>query len=342
LKELYKILELSVEVLKDTESYVYLAAIHTIVAVADANPSRIVPIIGIAVATGELEMDCIDHIKLCLAQRSKMTEALIFIIRRSGAFYEHLPFLMRLLVVGLRSDSMHQLISAEEARDIQETTQNYFVTDLELSPLEDESEHHHSRKDYWNELDIRVRTGGPLFETEEGEVVRSAMVMVVSELLVVLSPSVTARYSAHLVDCCIDMLRLEASRPVRRAGAALSRELYGALVREQIDLMEAISSSKPFDVRLSRSMVEGRETVLHSVLQGIVSQGDGSLEDPATMARCREALQLREDASEGGILLAGKISLESQQQCEEHPIARLLKDNQLKTCPPMYFGIKEL
>jgi Required for nuclear transport of RNA pol II C-terminus 1 len=341
LEELFEILRLCMEALKDSESYVFLAAIHTIVAVAEAIPSRMVPMIGIAVATGELDLDSNDKIQLCLEQRSKLTEALSFVIRRSSTFHEQLPFLMRLLVVGLRPDVVHQPISVEETRCIRETTHNYFVTDPESSGIDGALEpQQHSREEYWNELDIRIRTGGPVFQTEEGELVRAAMVVVVSELVAVLSSSVTARYASHLVDCCIDMLRLEASRPVRRAGAALSRALYGALLREQEELSEAISSSKPFDVRFSRAVVKSRETLLYSVLQGIVAPVDGTPEDTATVARCREAIQLREEVSEGGILLAGKVALESQQQLEENPIARLL--NGKCNYPLIFEGVREL
>lgn len=324
---LLRILHLSVRALADPESYVYLAAIHTVVAVADAVPSIVVPLVGISVATGSLGTG-IDEGSLSLEQRVKLTEALVFIIRRKGKFDHELPFLIDTLVFG--PEAVKVDVADVVARSIQKKTHQYFVKGSDQS----ENVVDESLEDYWQGVQLRVRTGGPLFALEEGEVVRAARITVVSELVSALAPAIVARYCPILISCCIDTLRLEVTRPVRRAGAMLARELYAALTREQDVFLDAASRQESSDASMSAAMVYGREDVLHTVLHRIIDaldlkdlrEGREIYYDAATAARCQEAVDLRREAESGGILLAGKIALESQWH-DESPIARLLKES---------------
>jgi hypothetical protein len=86
---LMQILWLSVKALQDTESYVYLAAVHTIVAVAGAFPQKIITLVGNGVATGNMQFsELAEDLELTLDQRVKLAEALIYIIRRKASLYE--------------------------------------------------------------------------------------------------------------------------------------------------------------------------------------------------------------------------------------------------------------
>ena len=348
--DLFRILLVCMKALNDKESYVYLAAIHTIVAVADSDPAKFVPIIGIALVTGFVS--CEDNVQekfeLSLEQRTKLTESLVLIIRRRNTFYTTLPFLIDLLVLGLKERG--EIHDKQDSIFIHDATHRYFVAgtyDDINSDNDDELEN--SLAEYWKELDLRVRTGGPLFETENADVVRSGMMIVVSDLVSVLAASVTARYATILISCCIDTLRLDASRPVRRAGAALARELYGALVREQDEFLEAMALKSNFDVVLAMAMVEGHEDLLFTVLQRIISRADHAvqvngierLHDPALNARCQEAIALRKNADQGGILVAGKIALEANQCDDSSFVARLLtRNNNTDNNTPMLTEMK--
>ena len=321
---LSRMLQLAVGALKDSESYVYLAAIHTIVAIAQAEPSKIVPVIGNAIATGiSIELGTAEAVELSLEQRAKLTEAAVFIIRRRGSFDRELSFLIDLLVLGPTNHESSEVVGAVDPKLIQERTQEYFVKGDE-----------DNLEEYWKEVDIRVRTGGPLFAAEEGDVVRAARINIVCELVSVLSPTVVARYCPVLIGCCIATLRLDATRPVRRSGAALARELYAALIREQESLLDAGSSLDASDVSMAVAMIESREDVLGAVLQRCVdamdlddikAKGMQRIYDPATVARCQEAIDLRHDAERGGIFVAGKLAWESKRR-DLAPVARLLRE----------------
>ena len=332
--DLFQMLVLCMKALNDTESYVYLAAIHTIVAVADADPTKWVPIIGIALVTGMITHhhrggDDDETYDLSLEQRTKLTEAFVFIVRRRNTFYSMLPFLMDLLVLGLKPGE-GKTDSEPDSKYIHDATHRYFVTGSYGDDVntENENEVEHSLEEYWKEVDLRVRTGGPLFQSENADVVRSGMMLVVSEVISILSTTVTARYAPLLISCSIDTLRWEASRPVRRAGATLARELYGALVREQDVLLEAVMNPSHGcgDVPLSMAMVQGREEILYMILQRIVSCDDRG-DDPALVARCHEAISWRTNADQGGILLAGKVAWNAKQSDDATVVSHLLFKN---------------
>jgi hypothetical protein len=123
------------------------------------------------------------------------------------------------------------------------------------------------RHEIWDEQDLRIQTGGPLFTIEKGDVVRSTRINIVRELASVFP---FARNCPVLLECCIDTLRLELSRPVGRAGASLARELYSALIHEKESLTDHILSKKYdlIDIPISVGMaLSGKEDVLNTTLR---------------------------------------------------------------------------
>jgi hypothetical protein len=347
------VLGLAISALNDKESYVYLAAVHTVVALAGADPKRFVPVIGSSIITGDFcgktisGNDC-SH-ELSFEQRAKLAEAVIFLIRTRGSFDSELHHLLELFIFG--SDSANNVLSEEtnvpNAKKIQELTHTYFLNGSDLD--KDET---FSVEEYWNEIGVRVKTGGPMFVSEESDLVRSSIVSLVGELVSVINTVITARYCKILISCCIETLVLERSRPVRRAGALLGKELYNAVVREQSNVSSSWSLFGA-DIPLASAMVEGKEEVLGKVLERCLNADDLNILgeekkrffDPATAARCQEALTLRSEAVSGGIFAAGRLILE-ERRLNESPIARILNQSMTghndQTSTKKLFKIEEI
>ena len=101
-----KVLELSIVALDDNESYVYLAAIQTIVAVGDLHPQRVLPKIAIAIVRKKLAAfdtrkdnhPLTETKQLSQEQVIKLAEALMFIIRRRAVSDEYVPMLVNLML----------------------------------------------------------------------------------------------------------------------------------------------------------------------------------------------------------------------------------------------------
>eukprot|EP00957_Ditylum_brightwellii_P009387 709866-Ditylum_brightwellii.AAC.1 len=117
---------------------------------------------------------------------------------------------------------------------IQHQTHDYFRRGNESDSDEDEPFNEDTYETMVEELQLRVNTGGPVFDTEEDDAVRAACISVVAELVSVLHPEVVARHCHEIVRLGTDALRLDASRPVRRAASLLCRELYACVLREII------------------------------------------------------------------------------------------------------------
>jgi hypothetical protein len=327
---LQRVLRLSLDALGDSESYVYLAAIQTIVTVADAHPAGIVPILANIVATGRAHLSDDSEVTAVPQQCIKLTEALIFVIRRRAAIYEYLPFLINMMVYGPRNSGV-KASAAEEATVIQAQTYDYFLNGRDASENEELSPDER-RED----MELRLGTGGPLFTSEEGDTVRASRITVVAELVLVAHPSVSARHCSVLVRSSMDALRLDASRPVRRAGALLANALYEALIREQNEMLDASPEQlRKLSFPMAVAMVSAQEEVLSAALDRCVTgndlddlEGEERVRDAATVARCEEAMARRDEAERGGILAAGKLASESQRLNESNPIVRLLRESQ--------------
>ena len=341
------ILRVSVVALADTESYVYLAAIQSIVTAADVGPREVIPLIGNGVALGTISFDRGEtkgemvQVSLTPEQRIKLSEALLFTIRRRGkAIYEFVPLLMNLVLHGLPGGSSGRRPSGVDTR-IQEATHRYFVegnnqhVDDEQSP---------SRED----LDLRVRTGGPVFQLEENDVLRAGCVAVLSELISSALPAVVARHCRTLIHFASTSLNLEMSRAVRRATAVLCYELYSAALREQDEESQDDEyNSVDLSSSLAVEMVSSGEEGLKSALQRCVNASDVThpdpsptaiaskkirLYDPAMAERCKEALDLRMEIERSGIFSAAKLYLITMEQDNSSRVADLVRTRLNEGC----------
>ena len=210
------------------------------------------------------------------------------------------------------------------------------------------------KQQIWQEQDVRSRTGGPLFATEEADVVRAARISVVTELVIISLPFRMAPYCELLLALIVDVLRLESSRPVTRAASLLAKELYGAVLREQEEMTHAMEDSftgrsQHVAIPMSIAMVSSsKEELLWTTLQQQVSSASGissigisnnnrrRVYDPATTVRCTEALDLRDQAEQGGILAAARLSVLQQQQMDASPrILQIVQTNDNEETPPV-------
>ena len=309
-----ELLQLTIRALGDEESYVYLASIHTLVSIAAADPSSTMPLLSSCFLTGILVMDHHEPTVLSLDQRAKLTEAMAFIVRRGISLSHQLPRLLDLLCFGPReSTPLITVMDENQEKEIQTTTHKYFVGKAEERKLDEHQ--------YWDDAKLRVKTGGPLFVEEEGDLVRSGRILIASELVSVLSPEQISPHVSLLMDCCIDALRLELSRPVRRAAANLARQIYGAVEQEEAraDYIKAVAT--------------GRHAVLLTVLERCVSSDDlgdtarQKKRDEATVARCQEALELVAQASNVLLLGAAAVQEEREQRAQSSTPLFLLESS---------------
>jgi hypothetical protein len=139
-----------------------------------------------------------------------------------------------------------------------------------------------------------------------------------------------APYCSVLVDCATRSLQLDASRPVRRAGAVLAIQLYTALAREVDEARESFAVMKSSPCPMAVSMGSTDEDTLEAVLKRCVTGVDvgdwakekGRLFDSATVARCEEALARRNELDQDGIFTAARLAGTSTHS--EDAIARIL------------------
>ncbi|KAL7466148.1 hypothetical protein ACHAXS_006441 [Conticribra weissflogii] len=325
--------------LADSESYVYLASIHTLVAVSDVCPSEMMPLMGAVVATGSVFMTLAAasesivtaEVTLSQEQRIKATEALIFMIRRRGeGIFMHGPLLLDMMLFGpKKAHCSKKKDSSRHPQMIQSLTHSYFMgLDGHDSDNDDENE---DRK-------IRLKTGGPVFDTEEDDLLRSATISVVCELIAALNPAVIATYCPILVQLAITALRLDSSRPVRRAAAFLSREIYACVEKET---NESGSGNGNTSSSMAVALMSADEESLFNLLRLCLSadevdykskdrcnravKGKVRLVDPATQSRCEEALKIRQDLDDSGILNAAKLAAISILGDANNPVVQVVR-----------------
>lgn len=320
-------LRLCIVTLDDNESYVYLASIHTIVSMVDQLPKHFMPTIIHAVTSGNLNLGQEDEtlaehiIGLLATQRVKLVEAMHFIIRRRGsAIQNYSTHLMNSILYGTSRIGNTTILDIQTQRMIQAKTESYFLGERNKSaerPLD-------LNEDRFEQGKVRLMTGGPLFDMEENDVIRSAIISILAELLSVLEPSSAARYCATLVPFATYALILDHSRLVRRASAFLSRELYLCALRELIASKEDRSSEyilslissgedKLFTALNRAHNSDDLDLKTNLTLQPSVS-GKSRLYDSATIARCKEAISCRQELEEDGIINAATLILKAQEQ----------------------------
>jgi Required for nuclear transport of RNA pol II C-terminus 1 len=314
-------LTLAISAVSDSESYVYLAAIQTVSVLADAKPMLALHVLGNLVATSRSIMPDSSELSVSPAERVKLTEALIFSIRKRATVCEHIPFLVDLLVYGPTHQDDRQ-VQFSSRQEIAAKTHEYFLGTAETGFNCDES----SSEDCHGEHRLRLSTGGPVFTAEEDDVVRSCRISVLAELASVSSPRVLADSCFALVRAALSALRLDMSRPVRRMGALLARELYSALIREQDEVLDRLegkldrSSAIPFAFAFIQADEPSLRECVSRVRQGEdrydLGEEKERCDDPATAARCLEAQNLIAEAKRGGILdlAAGIVAINAQSQ----------------------------
>eukprot|EP00804_Cyclotella_cryptica_P005580 CCRYP_003088-RB/>CCRYP_003088-RB protein AED:0.09 eAED:0.09 QI:95/-1/1/1/-1/1/1/168/1428 len=289
--------------LADSESYVYLASIQTLVVICDVCPYEILPMTATLIATGSSDLTILaseekaSFITLTLSpeQRIKLAEALICMIRRRGdGIFLYGRLLLDLMVFGSKQSS-HAMqdkfkLSKDTSCNIQGQTHLYFIG-------HDSDRSEEAKNDDLEERQFRINAGGPVFKIEEDDLLRATSISVVCELIAALRNTSLASYCHILVSLAIDALQLDCSRPVRRAAALLARELYACVEREVCNE----NNSHPRTTMVV-AMVCSREEVLHNVLLSSVSatdinstvvNGKTRCADGATQARCQEALEIR-------------------------------------------------
>lgn len=313
---LNEILRVSMLTLADSESYVYLAGIQTIVAIADVCPQVIIPKIGLGVCTGKFHLNAGSQKDVVLTQdeRIKLSEALLFIVRRRGAAINHyVPQLLDMMIYG------NQQVAEEEtlvnAKIIQEQTHDYFISDAEgTNELTTPS-------DRLDAKTLRVNTGGPIFKSELNDVLRSSCIAVVAEIVNVTLPSSGAPYAIEMVQLVSNIMHLEVSRPVRRAAVFLAVALYDAVLRE----LEEPSQVRSLTVALVHAKEEAMKSALEACIDQVGAAASSQLYDPATSARCQEALDARNQVEETGAFVAAALHLEVQKREGENQIVSIVK-----------------
>ena len=303
--------KLCLESLADDESYVYLASIQSLVAIGDACPSEMMPLIGQAVAKGEVTIDVLSgpvqtpvNVSLSPEQRAKATEALIFMIRRRGkGIFLYGRDMIDTMLYGstVQQDDLHETSNSME---IQRQTHFYFVNGTDDSK-EDETER-----------TLRLNTGGPVYSTEENQLIRAGAISVVTELISVLDGTTIASYCCILVRLVNTTLSLETSRPIRRCIANLARELYSCSLKELLGADHSDASHPSSEVLLAIMSAPEEESKLHQILERCVSGTSLSpahIFDPATQSRCKEALEIRDELVSLGVLEAAAMIVSSRE-----------------------------
>ena len=326
-----EVLRLSMSALSDDESYVYLAAVQTIVAMGDLQPTKVLPRIGASIVTGKFDVDGIEF-SISNEQRIKLGEALIFIIRRRAAPSEYLPHLMNLMIFGsverIGTVGGSAATTYDQNNILAIETDNYF-----LATEEADSTVIVTKEEKWNEQDIRAKTGGPIFAVEEQDLVRSLRLSIMAELASVVPPATLAPYCRMLIRLMTDVLRLDDARTACRAAALLAREFYGCLLREQVELSALVDGNQhgnsPLQLAVAIVAYEHDEDILVKTLQnhstGRERFGGGRINDLAVRTRSQEALALRDDGED--VLEVARLIDATQLKGDLPSILSLMKNN---------------
>lgn len=307
---------------------------QTIVSVGDMRPKKMIPLVASILVTGKWKLDspgmAYQSIDVTGEQRIKLAEALIFMIKRRAVVEEYVPFLIALMTFGNES-ATHNSAETEDPL-FQGETHKYFMSEAK----QEAGEYEPSQEELWEEMDIRLKTGGPVFKAEELDVVRAARASVLAALVSKSAPKTIASNCPLLVRLVNDTLVLETSRSVCRAITALARELYESALRELEEVLVALETTSaqlvttrasiPFTVAL----VSSNEEVLHSNLvakyNGGLTSSQHKLSDPATSARCKEALAFRQQAEETELLSCARLLVSQDLANRNYPqVLRILK-----------------
>eukprot|EP00977_Amphora_coffeiformis_P014001 scaffold3823_cov195-Amphora_coffeaeformis.AAC.11 len=338
--DLCDVIALSIEALCDKESYVYLAAIQTITAATLQEPVSVVRKLCVALATGIFRSrDTESSLQITSEQRIKLAESLVAFVRRRAALSEHLDDILGTLFHATKRNP--HAVSPDESGLIQVQTHRYFTG----QDREDADDMH---EDGYEETLLRVKTGGPVFDKEEDDIVRGAAINLVSEVVRLANPVVITRFVPMLIECAKLALQLEASRPVRRSGAQLASCLYATAIREIEEQDPKMLSNQQVECPLLVAMVSSNENSLATLLARVETGSDlsdldaekGRQFDPATVARCKEALALRHEVKSTGILALAELSLASARG--RPSMLEISESNPSKTASSFISIVKEI
>lgn len=317
--------------LADSESYVYLASIHTLVAISDVCPSEIITLMGLVVSEGKVDITVLMNgaieapvqMSFVQEQRIKAVEALIFIIRRRGdGIFLNGPSLLETMLFGQMKMTTNQVetgASQDLSKLIQVQTHTYF----QRSPADGDDD---------GEAHMRLGTGGPVFSCEEGDLLRSAAISLVCELVSTLHPVVIAQYCHALVRLALDALQLESSRPVRRSAALLARELYACVLKEETE--EEGTERKATSAMAIAMVCAGEDKLVNALTRCVTAtdvdvdnsvavKGKTRLVDPATQSRSEEALELRGELDI--IFQMAKVVAKSMEREAKDPVVEAVR-----------------
>lgn len=283
------------------------------------RPKEVLHIVAATVVSGvlpagtQLTASLSSDIELSQEQRIKLAEALMFIIRRRAVVDEFVSTVLSIMAFGSAERMSASFIGDKNIEmSIQSETHKYFLGEEQKGVVSEPTE----KAETWAEKDIRFRTGGPMFESEERDLVRAIRASVIAELVSVSKPSMVSPYCGFLVRLVIDALTLDSSRAVCRSVALLARELYSCLLRELEEAMEfatSTTSETATPMPLTVALVSCDEEMLLSTLKMHASGMRGSsmkkVDDPATSIRCSEAISLRRQAEESGFLAASRLAV---------------------------------
>jgi hypothetical protein len=347
------ILGICVSSLTDAESYVYLACIQTIVSMADENPRYFMPIVITAISSGTFnirkQQESSEEITILTSeQRVKLAEAMTFIIRRRGRAVDYYSTtILNALLYGKHRVGNNVITDDEDSKKlIQVQTESYFHGETETLQQDDYGE---QGEDHEEKL-FRLKTGGPIFHKEENDVLRSACISIVSELLSAANPSSLANFCPVIVPLAADALKLDHSRLVRRASAMLSREIYSCALRESSSVGFYNSDDEDSNLSFNISLLHSGEDALYMALKRAIKGDDLDVEtdrtttvkavlgktrlyDPATVTRCQEALNLREELEQNGTMHLTTLVMKSKRESEDSFIKRFVlleKEKEIK------------
>lgn len=307
-----RLVKVILKAMGDEESYVYLAAISTLTVLADEHVDFGMNVMARGVGRGRLTL-CGDIINLSMSVRAKMAESLNFAIRRRSCGTGNSVFggcslneniamqIVEELTMGARGSAQKKIQSHDRKQEIESGTHKYFV-DID-------EEYTASRVE---EQKLRVNTGGPVYSIEEDEVIRASSLSCLYELVINLNTSVLERHIYLFMDICIQALRLDCSRSIRRAAGLLARGLY-ARANADTEIHGLVGSSLCVAMCLGNG---AQEETLTEALKAAVGGGwgggekqcdrrflgdGGTFHDEAVKARSQEALSLREGLENAGV-----------------------------------------
>jgi hypothetical protein len=324
-----RMLQVAILAMEDKDSFVFLAAVQTLSSLCDVDPQYFLPRLTIAISRGILENKTVNRrketpIAISISCRAKLCESLIFAIRRRGEALGHYSVsLVDELLRGCRSNIQEVNDARGGSTDVvnfmhsaEQPTINFLIEQQTHDFLNREVTEYDDEAGLKEEKQMKMLVGGPIFEVEELDSVRSGCYNCLAEIIMTLGqPTLVAQFIPKIVFLCLDALRLDKGRLVRRAAAFLSREVYRAAFREGKML---VSQEHQLFPSLTVELVISGEACLAATLMQMTQSNTTngkSTYDPATDARIAEALELRQLCEEHGFLaLASAMAKEREQR----------------------------